>query len=253
MIRDRGRRTSSGPAAISAAPTGRTYDRSRPTRSKRQKTACQQGPSTYDADIVSRSRAAFRPSFASSFSLLEIRGRRENRVLTAPAVTVRFALRKMHTDTGQLEIPAFPAEWLYGLFVLSPENGSFASVAVRGFLLADLTPASRRQDHTTSPYAPARTSVAALGVHRISPNVRDVRERPSIGRDGRSYAGDLRENESRIFLREGLDRFWVICPTSAEEKLQAFQLRTRTELPSHSHVTPALRIPARKCSIVSAV
>ena len=26
---------------------------------------------------------------------------------------------------------------------------------------------------------------------------------------------DLRENESGIFLRKGLDRFWVICPTSA--------------------------------------
>src|SRR5271166_1620270 len=43
MIRDRGSRTSSGPADISAAPTGRTYDRSRPNRSERQKNACQKG------------------------------------------------------------------------------------------------------------------------------------------------------------------------------------------------------------------
>ena len=34
-------------------------------------------------------------------------------------------------------------------FVLSPENGSFASVAGS----PGLTPAPRRQDHTTSPYA----------------------------------------------------------------------------------------------------
>ncbi len=27
------------------------------------------------------------------------------------------------------EHPAFPAQWLYGLYVISPENGSFASVA----------------------------------------------------------------------------------------------------------------------------
>jgi hypothetical protein len=32
-------------------------------------------------------------------------------------------------------------------------------------------------------------------------------------RDKRSYAADLRENESRIFLREGLDRLLVICPS----------------------------------------
>src|SRR5437773_6916793 len=36
---------------------------------------------------------------------------------------------------------------------------------------------------------------------------------PLPPRDGRSYAVDLGENESRIFLREGLDRFWVICPS----------------------------------------
>ena len=44
-----GRRTSSGPADIYSAPAGRTYDRSRPNRSKRpKKSACHLGPSTYD-------------------------------------------------------------------------------------------------------------------------------------------------------------------------------------------------------------
>ena len=47
--RDPGCRTSSRPAEISSAPTGRTYDRSRPNRLKRQKSACQGRPSTYDA------------------------------------------------------------------------------------------------------------------------------------------------------------------------------------------------------------
>jgi hypothetical protein len=39
-------------------------------------------------------------------------------------------------------------------FVLSPENGSFASV-VSGIAPTNLAPAPRRQDHTTSPYASA--------------------------------------------------------------------------------------------------
>jgi len=47
--RDPGCRTSSRPAEICSAPTGRTYDRSRPNRLKRQKSACQGWPSTYDA------------------------------------------------------------------------------------------------------------------------------------------------------------------------------------------------------------
>ena len=37
---------------------------------------------------------------------------------------------------------------------------------------------------------------------------------PHLPRDERSYAGDLGENESGIFSREGLDRFLLICPTS---------------------------------------
>jgi hypothetical protein len=37
---------------------------------------------------------------------------------------------------------------------------------------------------------------------------------PHPPRDKRSYAGDLRCVLSGIFLREGLDRLFVICPTS---------------------------------------
>src|SRR2546422_11617367 len=39
------------------------------------------------SDIFSHSRGAFRPRFASSFALFGIRGRREDRVLAAPAVS----------------------------------------------------------------------------------------------------------------------------------------------------------------------
>ena len=37
--------------------------------------------------------------------------------------------------------------------VISPVNGSFATVATQGVNPGNLTPAPRRQDHTTSPYA----------------------------------------------------------------------------------------------------
>jgi hypothetical protein len=43
-----GCRTSSRPAEIWSASKGRTYDRSRPNRSKRQNRPCHPGPSTYD-------------------------------------------------------------------------------------------------------------------------------------------------------------------------------------------------------------
>jgi leucyl-tRNA synthetase len=42
----------------------------------------------------------------------------------------------------------------------------------------DLTPASGRQDHTTSPSADQRLRQCAISVHRIPPRVRDDREPP---------------------------------------------------------------------------
>jgi len=55
--RDPGRRTSSGPADICSAKTGRTYDRSRPNRSKRQKSACHRGRPHMNESFVALFRA----------------------------------------------------------------------------------------------------------------------------------------------------------------------------------------------------
>src|SRR5947208_498217 len=46
-------------------------------------------------------------------------------------------------------------------------------------LIARLTPAPRRPNHTTSPYASGAYVYRALRVHRISPRVRDDGQRPS--------------------------------------------------------------------------
>jgi hypothetical protein len=88
----------------------------------------------------------------------------------------------------------------------------------------DLTPASRRQDHTTSPSAHALFVDRALGSltgdppcnplarqrcrgHRILPRVRDDRDTPlSVGQDGAAYKSDLGETRSEKYLHMGLDR-----------------------------------------------
>src|SRR4029450_8679618 len=57
-------------------------------------------------------------------------------------------------------------------FVLFPENCSFAPV-LAGSLPANVMPAPRHQNHTTSPYASGAYVYRALSVHRISPRVRD--------------------------------------------------------------------------------
>src|SRR3954466_6756037 len=90
------------------------------------------------ADMTSRSRGALRPRFASSFVPPELRGRREDRVLAAPAVSRAIcANKRAHEHTGQRETlrPSL-RNGFTAYNVLSPENGSFASVAREKFCLS---------------------------------------------------------------------------------------------------------------------
>jgi hypothetical protein len=120
--------------------------------------------------------------FASSFVPPELGGRREDRVLAAPAVSRAIcANKRAHEHTGQRETlrPSL-RNGFTAYFVLSPENGSFASVAAQK-LPRSLAPAPRRPNHATSPYASGACVSRAVCVHRIPPRVRDVRNAPLIG------------------------------------------------------------------------
>ena len=89
---------------------------------------------------------------------------------------------RMHTSihSGRTENhPASPhAMVLTASFVLSPAIGLFCHRHQRKLVFANLTPASRRQDHTTSPSASAPFVKSATRVHRIQPRVRDDRDTP---------------------------------------------------------------------------
>jgi hypothetical protein len=60
--------------------------------------------------------------------------------------------------------------------------GSFAPVVSQGLTPQTLTPASGRQDHTTSPSASRAVVYSAVSVHRSPPHVRDDRETPLLVR-----------------------------------------------------------------------
>jgi hypothetical protein len=62
-------------------------------------------------------------------------------------------------------------------FALSLVIGFLVTVA-GGIASANLTPASRRQDHTTSPSASRAVRQQHVSVHRIPPRVRDDRDTP---------------------------------------------------------------------------
>jgi hypothetical protein len=69
-------------------------------------------------------------------------------------------------------------QWFTAYTVLSPVIGFLATVVTR-INPQNLTPASGRQDHTSSPSAAGNARQARRRVHRIPPRVRDVASRPS--------------------------------------------------------------------------
>src|SRR5438552_3762417 len=86
-------------------------------------------------DIVSRSRDASRPRFAGELPALFFRGRREDRVLAAPA-GLACDLRITKCTRAYRAAGAFRPSLRNGFtayFVLFPENGSFASVACASY------------------------------------------------------------------------------------------------------------------------
>ena len=85
--------------------------------------------------ITSRSRGALRPRFASRFALRRNGGRREDRVLAAPAVPRAICANKTaheHTGTGGASRPSL-RNGFTAYIVLFPENGFLASVACASY------------------------------------------------------------------------------------------------------------------------
>src|SRR5438270_11128097 len=89
------------------------------------------------------------------------RGRRESRVPTDTRglVCQTHSNRRTRAYRFSRNSPAFPTQWLYGLLRALPGERAFLPPSsLRSLLLKNLAPASRRQDHTTSPYALAFSS-----------------------------------------------------------------------------------------------
>jgi hypothetical protein len=78
--------------------------------------------------------------------------------------------------------PTSPAQWFYGLLRALPGERAFLPPSpLRSLLLKSLTPASRRQDHTTSPYASVQSSTEQKRPPHPIPTFSDDGRRPSSG------------------------------------------------------------------------
>src|SRR6266480_6989122 len=86
-------------------------------------------------------------------------------------------------------------------------------------LIADLTPASGRQNHTTSPSAAARFVKRTARVHRIPPRVRDVRTPLCWGGTARISELICLGPKQKYFCKRGwtghFGKHEVICPAGS--------------------------------------
>jgi len=144
--------------------------------------------------------------------LFENRGRREDRVRAAPAVSRANAHKQTHTSIQvQRKHSGLPCAVVYGLLRALPGDRLSCHRRFAGMNLRNLTPAPGRQDHTTSPSAQATLVSRGFRVHRIPPHVRDDREPPLV----RVRRDELVEmicptSKAEYFSERG---WTLICPT----------------------------------------
>jgi hypothetical protein len=167
-------------------------------------------------NAVLRSRGVLRPKFSISFALFENRGRREDRVRAAPAVSrAKLCIKHAHEHTGLAEThrPSL-RNGFTAYFELALVTGFLATIIPeKRLLLKGLdasTGASGPHDFTVRI---CRARQSQLRVHRSLPLVCDDGQRPLVGQDGGSRKSDLPDVPTGIFLSEGLDRLLVICPS----------------------------------------
>jgi len=111
--------------------------------------ACAGMTTEYDCAFSRRVRPRFAVYLAPGN-----RGRREDRVRAAPAVSRALLCKRIRTRAYRFSGSIRPSlrNGFTAYFVLFPVNGFLATVAPRADP-RNLTPAPRRQNHTTSPYA----------------------------------------------------------------------------------------------------
>jgi hypothetical protein len=187
---------------------------SRTMTSENASVACAIGSTQFTFQTARRARTRLR-DLAACFArgLLSIsrppklRGRRESRVHAAPAVScAKCANKNAHEHTGSAEAirPSLRSGFNGFLRALPGDRAVLPpSSALRS---ANLTPASGRQDHTTSPSASAPFVKGASASTASRPASVTIASRPSVGRDGGLSASDLPDMLSEIFLKMGLDR-----------------------------------------------
>src|ERR1700744_3065800 len=167
------------------------------------------------------SRDLMRPSFSNRFAQkVRAWGMPGARCTRSRACKIDSTRVSHHGRTGITRHSR--TRWCYGFLRALPGDRACLPPSPTDRSV-DLTPASGRQNHTTSPSAIRALRQKRLRVHRIPcPTSVTMADAPPMGHGMAPYAGDLRWKKSRKFLRDGLDRGKQL------ERIDEFRCRARS-------------------------
>ena len=155
------------------------------------------------------SRDALRPRFAGLFALDGQRAQGRPGARCTRGLVCNVHKKCAHEHTGQRRASDIPCAMALRLITCSPRRTALLPPLrpERQLPPGALTPAPRRQDHTSSPYASAPSSRTSASTASPS-HVRDDRDTPLLsGRDGDRYAPVRPSDKAKYFLFRGLTRF----------------------------------------------
>jgi hypothetical protein len=185
-------------------------------------------------DTNSRSRRMFRARFCHSFGPLSSEGAgnagRPMRPIAACAEIVELRTRVVRSHRKTPGIPR--AMVLTASFALSPATGLFCHRRPRKLLSANLTPASGRQDHATSPSASriARQARRPRPSHP-APTFVTLRNAPLSGAGPNRYSADLGSGSRENSENQKLNRSAIWCGMAM----------TARKMSAAGHLMPATR------------
>ena len=113
----------------------------------------------------------------------------------------------------QRNTPAFPAQWLYGLYEIVLVTGFLATIISLSFRFRQLDASTGASDPNDFTVRKGRARQSQPASTAPCPSFATMANAPLVGQDGGSYGVDLPDGASDLFLREGLDRLLVICPS----------------------------------------
>jgi hypothetical protein len=133
-------------------------------------------------DTASRSRRAFRARFGLLVPPSSSEGAgNAGRPMRPIAACAMVVIERTRVSQVTPESPGIPRAMVYGLLRALPGDRLSCHRRPRKLVFANLTPAPRRQNHTTSPSASRAIRQRRIRVHRVLSRVRDDLEPPLCG------------------------------------------------------------------------